>query len=74
MIYGMGTVFVFLTTLVFATGLMSKLVRLVNKDELPAVDETAPQTKQSIQAVNGAQPDTNTLEAIKQAIILHRQR
>lgn len=73
MIYGMGTVFVFLTILVFATGLMSKLVRLINKGETNAADSIA-EANSPLQTSGGTQPDSNTLEAIKQAISLHRQR
>ena len=76
MIYGMGTVFVFLTILVFATGLMSKLV---NK-YAPTKVETAAVGKANSGAMvagpsNSAteQPSPQVLEAIKQAISQHRK-
>jgi len=69
MLYGMGTVFMFLTILVFATGLMSKLVRLLSStNEEPSIGDSP------ITAANNSLPDRDTLEAIKQAIALHRQR
>ena len=68
MLYGMGTVFVFLTILVFATGLMSALVtRFAAPDattsENPS-DGIAPQ----------AQPSQQIVAAIQAAIAEHRNR
>lgn len=69
MLYGMGTVFIFLTILVFATWLMSTLV---NKfaPETPAEQKPQPTTS------NGSTntPSPQILDAIKQAISAHRQR
>jgi len=69
MLFGMGTVFVFLTILVFATGFMSKLVtRFASDEESPAVDPVAAPSSPS------GQPAPNILSAIKKAIASHRQR
>ena len=72
MLYGMGTVFVFLTILVVATGLMSKLV---NKF---APEEAAPAAKPAATPITNTgsanAPSPQVLEAIKQAIASHRQR
>jgi len=72
MLYGMGTVFIFLTILVFATWLMSTLVNKFAPEEAP------------VEQKNNNLPTTNTgtantpspqiLDAIKQAISAHRQR
>lgn len=67
MLYGMGTVFVFLTILVFATGLMSKVVRRLNPEDKPI----AVSTPTLGQAPN--QPTSQILEAIKSAIAEHRK-
>lgn len=68
MLYGMGTVFVFLTILVFATSLMSKLVqRFAPADEAPAPsDATAQPTPTKL--------SPQILAAIKKAIQQHRQQ
>ena len=69
MIYGMGTVFVFLTILVFATSLMSKLV---NKFA-PADSELEATAATNINpSATGGQPRPQILAAIKQAISQHR--
>lgn len=70
MLFGMGTVFVFLTLLVFATTFMSKMVnRLVpNIIEDPKVSQT------STAADNSQSIEPQTLEAIKLAIKAHRSR
>ncbi|MFT5136666.1 MAG: oxaloacetate decarboxylase gamma subunit [Arenicella sp.] len=68
MLYGMGTVFVFLTILVFATTLMSRIVNALANTELdptelnPALNESA-----------GDAPSPQILEAIKLALKAHRQ-
>lgn len=79
MIYGMGTVFVFLTILVFATGLMSKLVIkfapppvTVQPTVTPAATSMASPSGMT-GPTRGEQPRPQVLEAIKQAISLHRQ-
>lgn len=75
MLFGMGTVFVFLTLLVFATTLMSKLVnRLVPEDiNEPSnnSNNTSPQlaSRNTPVAIN-----PQTLEAIKLAIAAHRKK
>lgn len=68
MLYGMGTVFVFLTILVFATTLMSKLVgRFAPTDESPADRDATAQT-------TATQVPPQILAAIQQAIHQHRQK
>lgn len=77
MIYGMGTVFVFLTILVFATSLMSKLVSKF----APAQTDSGTTSNSASGAAmiappinsTGEQPNPQVLEAIKQAISQHRQ-
>jgi len=71
MLYGMGTVFVFLTILVIATGLMSKLVNKIVPEEAPAAKPTATPITNTGSA---NAPSPQVLEAIKQAIASHRQR
>ena len=69
MLYGMGTVFVFLTLLVFATTLMSRVVnRLVTEEDDPK--STTPTVKSNAATVIRPQ----TLEAIKLAIKAHRSK
>jgi oxaloacetate decarboxylase gamma subunit len=63
MLYGMGTVFVFLTILVFATTLMSRIVNAFANTELdPALNEGVVDA-----------PSAQVLEAIKLALKAHRQ-
>ncbi len=69
MIYGMGTVFVFLTILVFATSLMSKLVNKFAPADSEL--EAAAATNINPSATDG-QPRPQILAAIKQAISQHR--
>lgn len=69
MLYGMGTVFVFLTILVFATSLMS---RLVARYSPPTAASTAPTVNKTLP--NDGTPSAQVLEAIKQAIAEHRNR
>ena len=68
MLYGMGTVFVFLTILVFATGLMSTLVRRF-ADADAANTESSPKGN-----ARSAQPSQQIVAAIKAAIAEHRNR
>lgn len=72
MLYGMGTVFVFLTLLVFATTLMSKVVnRLVPEEgEQPNNTSSTP----IVTASNTVIIKPHTLEAIKLAIKAHRSK
>lgn len=69
MLFGMGTVFVFLTILVFATTLMSKLVNRFGGplEEPPSQESSAPATVTS-------QPSPQIMAAIKSAITEHRKR
>ena len=71
MLYGMGTVFVFLTILVFATGLMSTLV---NKFSPEKESEKNTSTAPNANTGNANMPSPQVLDAIKQAITAHRQR
>ncbi len=68
MLYGMGTVFVFLTLLVFATSLMS---RVVSKFSSPEVIES--QAAGNTGARNTS-VDKNIITAIEKAIAAHRKR
>lgn len=69
MLYGMGTVFVFLTLLVFATSLMSWLVGLW----LAKTDHNVEQTLATDQAGESELPGSQIMAAIKAAIALHRK-
>jgi oxaloacetate decarboxylase gamma subunit len=70
MLFGMGTVFVFLTILVFATTLMSKLVnRFAPEAPLKPVTPKAPTTASNTPTVS-----PNIVSAIEKAIAAHRQR
>ncbi len=69
MLYGVGTVFIFLTLLVVATTLMSALVQRF----APAL---APQAEESHQADSHSahdQPSEQILKVIKLAIAQHRK-
>jgi len=71
MLFGMGTVFIFLTILVFATWLMSTLVHKF-APEAPAEPKA-----NNVPAANTGvanTPSPQILDAIKQAISAHRQR
>lgn len=73
MLYGMGTVFVFLTILVFATGLMSKIVnRLAPADSIGEADKQSPNA--SALAGQNTTVSPKVRAAIEKAIALHRQR
>ena len=69
MIAGMGFVFVFLVILVFATGLMSKIILRFAPPE-PATPARTPRAKPM--APTSVDPDT--AEAIKKAIAQYRSR
>ena len=69
MIAGMGFVFVFLIVLVFATGLMSKLILRFAPEE-PATPARTPRAKPKAPA----SVDPDTAEAIKKAIAQFRSR
>ncbi|GHA04645.1 hypothetical protein GCM10008090_12560 [Arenicella chitinivorans] len=68
MLYGMGTVFVFLTILVFATVLMSRIVTRFSDDD---VDLPTPQS--AAISLDTTIPE-NHRRAIEKAIALYRQR
>ena len=68
MLYGMGTVFVFLTILVFATALMSRIVNAFSKAELDQTEVGPMQSNVTVDA-----PSAQVLEAIKLAVKAHRQ-
>jgi oxaloacetate decarboxylase gamma subunit len=70
MLFGMGTVFVFLTLLVFATTLMSKVVNRLVPEEVKDADN-APATSNDTSPTN---INPRTLEAIKLAIKAHRSK
>lgn len=69
LIYGMGTVFVFLTILVGATTLMSKLINIgsTSENELPEGSPT------DAGAATNSNPKPEIVLAIKEAIALHRK-
>jgi len=71
MLFGMGTVFVFLTILVFATTLMSALVnRLIPVTQVdPAPTQAAP-----IAAATPITVSPSIVSAIEKAVAAHRQR
>jgi oxaloacetate decarboxylase gamma subunit len=68
MLYGMGTVFVFLTILVFATTLMSRIVNAFANTELDPPELKPAQHEGVVDA-----PSAQVLEAIKLALKAHRQ-
>lgn len=71
MLFGMGTVFIFLTILVFATTLMSKVVNKLAPEAEPeaTIPKANTNTTASPQAVS-----TDIVTAIQKAIAAHRQR
>lgn len=79
MLYGMGTVFVFLTILVFATALMSRIVNAWARTELARTElakNELDQTKLGAvpSDVDLNAPSAQVLAAIKLAIKEHRLR
>ncbi len=66
MLFGMGTVVVFLTLLVFATGAMSALIQRYAPEPLPSVESGAGQV--------AAVTDPVLLAVISAAIQKHRSR
>lgn len=73
MLYGMGTVFIFLTILVFATWLMSTLVNKFAPEQAPTEQKKA-NLPTAVSTGNINAPSPQVLDAIKQAISAHRQR
>lgn len=73
MLYGMGTVFTFLTLLVFATTLMSSLIKRFAPVAEQADPHSAPRANaQAAEPVNQS-VNPQIVEAIRQAIAQHRQ-
>lgn len=72
MLFGMGTVFVFLTILVFATGLMSKVVTWLESEETP--ESTDATMRPPVATVVNSMPSKAQIRAIEKAIAAHRQR
>ena len=70
MLYGMGTVFVFLTILVFATRAMSFVVNRLTPEQAKDTGKSANAQK----SLSPNSPSPDILEAIKQAIAAHRSR
>ncbi len=73
MLFGMGTVFVFLTVLVFATNFMSTVVNKLNTDDLD--DSQSPASHAAPAASTGTnpgQPSAQVISAIEKAIATHR--
>jgi len=71
MLFGMGTVFVFLTILVFATTVMSKLVSRF----APVEDaDTSSAPVAAPQAITPQAASPQVINAIEKAIAQHRQR
>ncbi|MDE1462945.1 OadG family protein [Spartinivicinus poritis] len=69
MLFGMGFVFLFLTLLVFATGMMSRLITKYSHDEIPPVSQpTASAT------VVAKQQDEQLVAVISAAIKQYRSR
>ena len=64
MIYGMGTVFSFLILLVFAIQLMTMVTGIVSNPKQASEYESI---------VNTAKIDSDTIEAIRQGIDLHKK-
>ncbi len=64
MIYGMGTVFSFLILLVFAIQLMTKATGIFSNSEEASEHESI---------VQRARIDSDTIEAIRQGIDLHKK-
>lgn len=73
MLFGMGTVFVFLTILVFATTIMSKLVHRFSPEEQAAESNTT-STPQAVSQTAPQAASPQVISAIEKAIAQHRQR
>lgn len=70
MLFGMGTVFVFLTILVFATTLMSKVVNRL----APEAEADSSATTANIMPTNTQSVSPKIISAIEKAIALHRKQ
>lgn len=71
MLFGMGTVFVFLTVLIFATGAMSNVIMRWFPEKI--VEPTV-KKKRAPAATSGAPVSAATLKIIQGAIDQHRNR
>jgi len=69
MLFGMGTVFIFLTVLIFATGFMSKIITKYFPEQVIAA---APKKKSA--AVGATSVAPATLKILQAAIDAHRNR
>ncbi|MCX4025250.1 OadG family protein [Endozoicomonas sp. SM1973] len=69
MLFGMGFVFLFLTLLVFATGLMSRLITKYSNEEIPSVSQPAASA-----TVVATQQDEQLVAVISAAIKQYRSR
>ena len=69
MLFGMGTVFIFLTLLIFATGAMSKVIVRWFPEKI--IEPPAPRKKTS--SSSGASVAPTTLKIIQAAIDRHRK-
>jgi len=72
MLFGMGTVFVFLTLLVFATTIMSKAVGLFAKDAATSTMLDASPSAHSASTHSDHSPSPQVVKAIEKAIAAHR--
>ncbi|WP_163834809.1 OadG family protein [Spartinivicinus ruber] len=69
MLFGMGFVFVFLTLLIFATALMSRLISKFGEEEVIPVSQAAPSS-----TVADKQQDEQLVAVISAAIKQYRSR
>ena len=71
MLFGMGTVFIFLTLLIFATGAMSKVILRWFPEKI--IQPPAPK-KKAVSASGTASISPATLKILQNAIDRHRNR
>ena len=71
MLFGMGTVFVFLTILIFATSSMSKIITRYFPEKAVVA---SPQRKKKSAALSASSTSPTTLKIIQAAIEQHRNR